>query len=66
MPIEKVAEAIGDRGPVDVIQNPGAMLQWDDTDRRLLAYPCADNTIYNMLGYVPSSAIGVIDEGSEY
>ncbi|KAJ0122115.1 3-hydroxybenzoate 6-hydroxylase 2 [Diaporthe amygdali] len=63
-PIEKVAAALGDKGPVDVLQSPGAMLQWDDTSRRLLAYPCANNTIYNMLAYVPSSAVGVIEEGS--
>ena len=42
------------------------MLQWDDTDRRLLAYPCSNNTTYNMLAYVPSSAVGVIEEGSQY
>lgn len=64
MPIEKVAAILGDKGPVHVVQNPGCMLQWDDTDRRLLAYPCSNNTIYNMLAYVPSSAVGVIEEGS--
>lgn len=65
MPIEKVAAIMGDKGPVHVVQNPGCMLQWDDTDRRLLAYPCSNNTIYNMLAYVPSSAVGVIEEGSQ-
>jgi len=66
IPIEKVAAALGDKGPVHVVQNRGCMLQWDDTDRRLLAYPCSNNTIYNMLAYVPSSAVGVIEEGSQY
>lgn len=66
MPIEKVAAIMGDKGPVHVVQNPGCMLQWDDTDRRLLAYPCSNNTIYNMLAYVPSSAVGVIEEGSQF
>lgn len=66
MPIEKVAAIMGDSGPVHVVQNPGCMLQWDDTDRRLLAYPCSNNTIYNMLAYVPSSAVGVIEQGSKY
>lgn len=65
MPIEKVAVIMGDKGPVHVMQNPGCMLQWDDTDRRLLAYPCSNNKIYNMLAYVPSSAVGVIEEGSQ-
>lgn len=64
IPIEKVAAALGDKGPVHVVHNPGCMLQWDDTDRRLLAYPCSNNTIYNMLAYVPSTAVGVIEEGS--
>ncbi|KAL2272271.1 hypothetical protein FJTKL_06984 [Diaporthe vaccinii] len=64
MPIEKVAAIMADKGPVHVVQNPGCMLQWDDTDRRLLAYPCSNNTIYNMLAYVPSSAVGVIEEGT--
>lgn len=40
------------------------MLQWDDTDRRLLAYPCSNNKIYNMIAYAPSSAVGVIEESS--
>lgn len=66
MPIEKVAAIMGDKGPVHVVQNPGCMLQWDDTDRRLLAYPCSNNTIYNMLAYVPSSAVGVIEEDSQF
>lgn len=65
MPIEKVAAIMGDKGPVHVVQNPGCMLQWDATDRRLLAYPCSNNTIYNMLAYVPSSAVGLIEEGSQ-
>lgn len=53
------------KGPVDVVENPGSILQWDDTDRRLLAYPCAENKIYNMLAFLPSSAVGVVDENSE-
>ncbi|KUI70824.1 3-hydroxybenzoate 6-hydroxylase 2 [Cytospora mali] len=52
------------KGPVDVIENPGSILQWDDADRRLLAYPCADNKVYNIMAYVPNSAAGVIDESS--
>lgn len=55
---------MGDKGPVHVVQNPGCMLQWDDTDRRLLAYPCSNNKIYNMIAYAPSSAVGVIEESS--
>lgn len=66
MPTEKVAVILGDRGPVNVVQTPGCFLQWDDTDRRLLGYPCSNNTIYNMLAYLPSSAVGVIEEGSQY
>lgn len=66
LPIEGVAAAMSGKGPVDVVENPGSIFQWDDADRRLLAYPCSNNKIYNMMAYLPSSAVGVIDESSEF
>ncbi|OKL58155.1 hypothetical protein UA08_06511 [Talaromyces atroroseus] len=43
----------------DAIRNPGVFVEWASGDRRLVAYPCTNDTIYNLCAFVPSAEAGV-------
>ncbi|PQE21532.1 FAD binding domain-containing protein [Rutstroemia sp. NJR-2017a BVV2] len=32
----------------------GRMIEWDYNDRRIIIYPCVDNTMYNCGGFIPN------------
>ncbi|KAJ5340090.1 hypothetical protein N7452_006818 [Penicillium brevicompactum] len=37
------------------VQQPGVFIDWSSEDRRLVAYPCSDNQVFNLCAFVPSS-----------
>ncbi|KAJ5109584.1 hypothetical protein N7532_002229, partial [Penicillium argentinense] len=37
------------------VTDPGLFLEWSAKDRRLVAYPCSNNTIFNLCAFIPSS-----------
>jgi salicylate hydroxylase len=49
----------------EVVKQPGAMIEWAGDDRRLLGYPCANNSVFNLGAFLPASEImsGEADEG---
>ncbi|KAL4892011.1 FAD/NAD(P)-binding domain-containing protein [Aspergillus ambiguus] len=47
----------------DIVQNPGVFIEWAGGDRRLVAYPCSNNKIFNLCAFVPSSEAGEVTEG---
>ncbi|PLB52241.1 FAD/NAD(P)-binding domain-containing protein [Aspergillus steynii IBT 23096] len=47
----------------EAVRNPGTFIEWAATDRRLVAYPCSDNQIFNLCGFLPTSEAGGLGEG---
>lgn len=37
------------------VSKSGLFLEWSAKDRRLVAYPCSDSTIFNLCAFMPSS-----------
>lgn len=49
----------------DMVRDPGVFIEWAAEDRRLVAYPCSNNTVYNLCAFVPSAEAGVQADGGE-
>jgi salicylate hydroxylase len=45
----------------ELVQKPGVFMEWAADDRRLVAYPCSNNTVYNLCGFGPTAEAGVQD-----
>lgn len=45
------------------VRDPGVFVEWAAADRRLVAYPCSDNSMFNMAGFVPTVDAGIPGEG---
>ncbi|KAJ5757270.1 uncharacterized protein N7511_007452 [Penicillium nucicola] len=39
---------------VDFVKDPGVFIEWAADDRRLVAYPCSDNKVFNLCAFMPS------------
>lgn len=37
--------------------DPGVFIEWASEDRRLVAYPCSDNKVFNLCAFLPSSEV---------
>lgn len=48
----------------EVVKQPGAMIEWGGDDRRLLGYPCANNTVFNLGAFLPASEMTTTSSGS--
>jgi salicylate hydroxylase len=49
----------------ELVQRPGVFIEWSADDRRLVAYPCSDDTVYNLCGFGPTAEAGVQDGSGE-
>ncbi|KAJ5981867.1 hypothetical protein N7522_013495 [Penicillium canescens] len=38
----------------DFVKDPGVFIEWSSDDRRLVAYPCSDNKVFNLCAFMPS------------
>lgn len=47
----------------ETVRNPGTFIEWAASDRRLVAYPCSDNQIFNLCGFLPTAEAGYSGEG---
>ncbi|KAI9039426.1 FAD-dependent oxidoreductase [Aspergillus affinis] len=47
----------------EAVRNPGTFIEWAASDRRLVAYPCSDNQILNLAGFLPTTEAGELGEG---
>lgn len=47
----------------NVVDKPGVFVEWATTDRRLVAYPCSNNKIFNICAFLPTAEAGNIAEG---
>ncbi|OGM45891.1 hypothetical protein ABOM_006036 [Aspergillus bombycis] len=47
----------------DVVGDPGVFVEWAANDRRVVAYPCSNNKIFNLVGFMPTAESGSYDEG---
>ncbi|KUL92322.1 hypothetical protein ZTR_02366 [Talaromyces verruculosus] len=45
----------------ELVQKPGVFMEWAADDRRLVAYPCSNDTVYNLCGIGPTAEAGVQD-----
>lgn len=52
-----------DEATKDVVGDPGVFVEWAGNDRRLVAYPCSNNKIYNLCGFMPTAESGKYAEG---
>lgn len=50
----------------ETVRNPGAFIEWAASDRRLVAYPCSDNQIFNLCGFLPTTEAGDLGEGKRF
>ncbi|KAE8131598.1 hypothetical protein BDV38DRAFT_275817 [Aspergillus pseudotamarii] len=47
----------------DVVGDPGVFVEWASDDRRVVAYPCSNNKIFNLCGFLPTAESGRYGEG---
>lgn len=47
----------------DVVGDPGVFVEWAAEDRRVVAYPCSNNKIFNLCGFLPTAESGRYREG---
>ncbi|KAE8406809.1 hypothetical protein BDV37DRAFT_45877 [Aspergillus pseudonomiae] len=47
----------------DVVGDPGVFVEWAGNDRRIVAYPCSNNKIFNLVGFMPTAESGTYGEG---
>ncbi|KAK1141893.1 hypothetical protein N8T08_008406 [Aspergillus melleus] len=48
---------------IEAVRNPGSFIEWAASDRRLVVYPCSDNQILNLAGFLPTAEAGKLGEG---
>ncbi|RJE22461.1 FAD binding domain protein [Aspergillus sclerotialis] len=41
------------------VREPGVFVEWAAGDRRLVAYPCSDNRMFNMVAFLPTADAGI-------
>lgn len=46
------------------VRDPGVFVEWAADDRRLVAYPCSDNRMFNLVAFLPTTEAGALGEGS--
>jgi hypothetical protein len=51
---------------LDSKKDPGVFIEWAAEDRRVVAYPCANNTIFNLCAFMPSSEAAVPEKGGKF
>ncbi|CAG8040348.1 unnamed protein product [Penicillium salamii] len=39
----------------DIVRDPGVFVEWAAEDRRVVAYPCSDNKVFNLCAFMPSA-----------
>ncbi|KOS46057.1 hypothetical protein ACN38_g3022 [Penicillium nordicum] len=49
---------------MDFVRDTGVFLEWESSDRRLVAYPCSDGKILNLCAFVPLNEVQA-DEQSD-
>lgn len=37
------------------VDDPGLFVEWSANDRRLVAYPCSENKVFNLCAFMPSA-----------
>ncbi|PYH92095.1 FAD/NAD(P)-binding domain-containing protein [Aspergillus ellipticus CBS 707.79] len=47
----------------DIVRDPGVFIEWAGGDRRLVAYPCSDNKMFNLCAFLPTAEAGDAAEG---
>ncbi|PYH40157.1 FAD/NAD(P)-binding domain-containing protein [Aspergillus saccharolyticus JOP 1030-1] len=47
----------------DMVQEPGVFIEWARDDRRLVAYPCSNNRVFNLCAFLPTREAGGLGEG---
>ncbi|OJK00091.1 hypothetical protein ASPACDRAFT_51918 [Aspergillus aculeatus ATCC 16872] len=47
----------------DIVQEPGVFIEWARDDRRLVAYPCSNNKVFNLCAFLPTAEAGGLGEG---
>jgi salicylate hydroxylase len=47
----------------EVVKDPGSYLDWKGPRSRVVGYPCAKNTMFNMAAFLPSSKVGDVGMG---
>lgn len=47
----------------NIVRDPGVFIEWAGGDRRLVAYPCSDNTMFNLCAFLPTAEAGDAAEG---
>lgn len=62
IPVQSLAQSEYTR---EFVQKPGVLIEWAADDRRLVAYPCSDDTVFNLGGFVPTAEAGVQDRSGE-
>ncbi|OQD62176.1 hypothetical protein PENPOL_c013G08246 [Penicillium polonicum] len=40
---------------LDFVKDPGVLVEWASDDRRLVAYPCSDNRVFNVCAFMRST-----------
>lgn len=50
----------------DTKKDTGVFIEWAAEDRRIVAYPCANNTIFNLCTFIPSSEAAVPAKGGKF
>ncbi|KAJ5405126.1 hypothetical protein N7465_006410, partial [Penicillium sp. CMV-2018d] len=40
---------------LDFVKDPGVLVEWASDDRRLVAYPCSDNQVFNVCAFMRST-----------
>lgn len=60
VPIDRLREIDSTK---DLVSNSGVFIEWAAEDRRLVAYPCTNDTIFNLCAFLPSAEAGVQADG---
>lgn len=50
----------------DIVQEPGVFIEWARDDRRLVAYPCSNNKVFNLCAFLPTAEAGGLGEGKHH
>ncbi|KAE8346429.1 hypothetical protein BDV24DRAFT_176388 [Aspergillus arachidicola] len=59
----KTDDMKNDEATKDVVGDPGVFVEWAGNDRRIVAYPCSNNKIFNLCGFMPTADSGRYGEG---
>ncbi|KAJ5605292.1 hypothetical protein N7510_010446 [Penicillium lagena] len=52
LPMDRLREH---QSTLGYVRDPGVFIEWAAEDRRLVAYPCSNNKVFNLCAFVPSS-----------